>query len=126
MSRNSSGIKVFIRNEIASKFNVQRLYSHYKDFVILQLNGINFDDNRDILLYFTYISPEGSPVYTEEKKVIKLMRANISIMKEANPEALYCIEGNLTLSKTTNFRLVQIERNCRRQFQTGRKWQKGI
>ena len=32
----------------------------------------------------------------------------------------------LTLSQTTNFRLLQIERVCRRQFQIRRKWQKVV
>ena len=93
--RNNGGISVFIRNEIASKFNVQRLYSHYKDCIVLRLNGAIFDDNKDILLYFTYISPEGSPVYTEEKNGIKLMQANISIMKDDYPDAHYFIGGDL-------------------------------
>ena len=34
--------------------------------------------------------------------------------------------GSLTLSQTTNFRLLQIERVCRWQFQIWRKWQKVI
>ena len=33
---------------------------------------------------------------------------------------------NLTLSQTTNFRLVQIQRGCRRQFQFFLKWQKAL
>ena len=36
------------------------------------------------------------------------------------------IFAGLTLSQTTNFRLFQTERVCRRQFQIGRKWQQVI
>ena len=36
------------------------------------------------------------------------------------------VGGGLTLYQTTNFRLFQIERVCRRQIQIRRKWQKVI
>ena len=46
--------------------------------------------------------PEGSPVYTEEKNGIKLMQANISIMKDDYPDAHYFIGGDLN-AHTKNF-----------------------
>ena len=46
----------------------------------------------------------------------------ISLFPTVFSKDLYCI--HLTLSQTTNFRLFQSERVCRRQFYIGSKWQK--
>ena len=53
--------------------------------------------------------------------------ADITLMMHAISFSLYGLQDNfLTLSQTTNFRLFQTERVCRRQFQIWRKWQKAI
>ena len=63
--------------------------------------------------------PKSTVSYSSYNSIISLEADTVLAKLEA-------FSGILTLSETTNFRLVQIERVCRQQFQFCWKWQKAL
>lgn len=61
--RNSGGVNVFVKNSIVHKFEVARIYSEFRNCVLLYFNASVFHRMQDIILCFTYVSPEGSAIY---------------------------------------------------------------
>ena len=64
--RNSGGVGVFVNDDLMNVFSVHRLYENYKNCVILHFSMSRFEGLKDIILYFTYISPEGSSIYVNQ------------------------------------------------------------
>ena len=102
--RNSGGVSVFIRNELVKKNLIERIYSHFKNCVVILFKGSNFDNMRDIILYFAYVSPEGSPIYANnyEKDGIKLIDDNFTDIISDYPDAYYILGGDLN-ARTKDF-----------------------
>ena len=63
MGRFSGGVTVFVRNELIDLGIISRIFETCKDCVILHLKGDHFGLENDIILLFTYLSPEGSTIY---------------------------------------------------------------
>ena len=62
--RFSGGVTVFVRSNLIESKRVHRVFNNLKDCVILRLSNNRLSLSNNILLCFLYISPEGSPIYT--------------------------------------------------------------
>ena len=71
--------------------------------VVLLLNGQFFDNVIDIVIIFTYIAPERSPIYSfENDNGITLLNEKIFDIKSLYPNAEIIIAGDLN-SRTKDF-----------------------
>ena len=99
---------------------------------------VTFIYPSDASSYFIFSLKQFQVLITLQEKPIeilyekdKLLVTNIfsfshNIFFSSAKEGIQPLETSLTLSQTTNFRLFQIERVCRRQFQDYWKWQKAL
>ena len=60
--RNSGGVSVFISNALYKLNIIERIYEKLEDCVVLSVKLSKYYQCKDLILYFTYISPEGSNV----------------------------------------------------------------
>lgn len=76
--RNSGGVSVFIRNHLFKEKLFTRIYSNFNDAVVLLYKLSNISDMKDLIMYFTYVSPENSNIYNSfnEKNGINIIQAN--------------------------------------------------
>ena len=63
--RNSGGVTVFVKHTLISNDLIKRVFSNFDDCIVLLLNGKLLNLENDIIFCFTYISPEGSPIYDD-------------------------------------------------------------
>ncbi|MCG7879459.1 MAG: hypothetical protein N0C90_24475, partial [Candidatus Thiodiazotropha endolucinida] len=64
--RGSGGVSVFVKDWFVNNNIVKRIFKEMSECVVLLLNGQYFENINDIVLIFTYIAPERSPIYTPE------------------------------------------------------------
>ncbi len=91
--RNSGGICVLVKNSLVKTLSVKRIFENFNNCVLLHLSTSHIYD-RDIILCFTYISPEGSAIYNgcEEKKCCEAVRNifNCCTCSIARLSTVYC------------------------------------
>ena len=61
--RNIGGICVFVKGWLTRKNVVKRIFPNFNDCVVLLFKGSIFQSMQDIILYFVYVSPQGSRIY---------------------------------------------------------------
>jgi len=61
--RGSGGVTVFVRDTFSQHF--KRIYDKFDDCVILNVSKEFLCLTQDVILYFTYIAPERSPIYED-------------------------------------------------------------
>ena len=66
--RNSGGFSVFIRSNLAKLNILRRLYDEYENCVVLYFELSTLFTCEDIIMYLTYISPEGSCYYDDKNR----------------------------------------------------------
>ena len=52
---------------------IKRIFAKFNECVVLMLDAAVFDRKDDLILIFTYIAPENSPIYTDEDNGVILL-----------------------------------------------------
>ena len=63
VGRFSGGVTVFVQNDLIELGSISRIFDNFTDCVCLHLKGDYYGLENDIILLFTYLSPEGSSIY---------------------------------------------------------------
>ena len=58
---------MFIRDKLLQSGGVTRIYKHYTECVVLRFSAVAFQRNNDLVIFCTYIAPENSPIYIQQK-----------------------------------------------------------
>ena len=97
--RNSGGVSVFVKDTLFTCVNVTRIFSEFKNCIVLFVNFPPASGRDDLILYFTYVSPEGSSIYSNvddtEQNGILLLQDNIDHVKLNYSNAMLLLAGDL-------------------------------
>ena len=93
--RGSGGVSVFIKDWLIQTSGIQRIFEHFRECVVLLFKANIFNRQNDLIMIFTYIPPENSPVYTEEDNGIVLLNENINTITMRYPNADFFLSGDL-------------------------------
>ena len=95
--RNSGGVSVFIKSTLYKHNIVRHLYHAYDNCVILYFELSSLFNCEDMIMYFTYISPEGSCYYDDkdEKNGIFVMQSHLESIKLDYPDISLFVAGDL-------------------------------
>lgn len=101
--RNSGGVSVYIRNDLIEAGSITRICSDLNDSVVLYWKSSIFENVNDIILYVTYVSPEGSSLYNNLLNIngISILEENLSVIKMQYPDCYIYLAGG---SKCTHER----------------------
>ena len=75
--RGSGGLTVFVEDWIIQS-GVQRIFNHFSECVVLLFKAGSFNRNQGLIMLFTYVAPENSPIYTEEDDGLILLNEKLS------------------------------------------------
>ena len=94
--RNSGGVSVWVKDYLVQSGLVKQICTEFKDCIVLYINASKFENMKNLILYITYISPEGSNIYRnlEESNGISLLENNINALKHKFPDCYYYIAGD--------------------------------
>ena len=62
----SGGVTVFVKDYLVDGNIIRHVFDNLTECVVLFLNSEFYESVNDILLIFTYLAPERSPIYTPE------------------------------------------------------------
>ncbi len=95
--RNSGGIAVFIKSELFKVLPIVRIYECFDNCVVLHCKTSIYQGSRDTIMCFTYVSPEGSPIYhgKDEKDGIKLLEHCLQSIRSEYHNSALLIAGDL-------------------------------
>ena len=65
--RNSGGLAVFVKSKYVIDKLVKRIFPELQDCIVLRLKCSVFTNLPDVIIMFTYVSPEGSTIYHERE-----------------------------------------------------------
>ena len=99
--RNSGGVSVFINNDLISTNCITRICCEFPDSVILLVKASIYHLTRDLIIYFVYVSPEGSPIYKSEKNGITTLENTISFLSKQYNQYNIFLAGDLN-ARTKN------------------------
>ena len=75
---------------------VKRIFSHISENVILLLDGSFFRNVNDIVLILAYVSPDKSPIYTDENdNGIEILSTNVEQIVPEYRDAELFLAGDL-------------------------------
>ena len=102
--RNSGGVSVFIRNCLVKDKLISRIFTNFNDSIVLLFKLSTISNENDLIMYFTYVSPEGSSIYhsSNEKNGINIMRSNLEQIIMDYPNASCLLAGDLN-ARTKDF-----------------------
>ena len=101
--RGSGGVTVFAKDNLVHGNIIKRVFDNLTECVVLLLNGEFYESINDIVLIFTYIAPERSPIYTPENDDgISLLNEKLLEIKSVYPNADIIIAGDLN-ARTKDF-----------------------
>ena len=89
------GISVFVKDWIMQTKGIKRIFTKFNECVVLMLDAAVFDRKDDLILIFTYIAPENSPIYTDEDNGIILLSENILEIVSEHPRTELFVAGDL-------------------------------
>ena len=94
--RPSGGVTVFVKYNLIEGGLVERVFSELEDCVVLLIKGIYLNYDKDIILCFLYLSPEGSPIYTEETGLngIDILDNKLLQIVQKYPDASLMLAGD--------------------------------
>ena len=103
--RNSGGLCVFVKEWLTQQNVVKRIFPNFKDCVVLLFKGSIFQSIKDIILYFAYVSPQGSRIYDNlpENNGILLIENNLNEIKVEYPDCCFFLAGDLN-ARTRDFK----------------------
>ena len=95
--RNSGGVCVFVKDWLMKANLVERIFPKFSDCVVLHFKSSGFLNMQDTVLYFAYVSPQGSTVYNNltENNGIVLLESNITDIKFQYPDSYFFLAGDL-------------------------------
>ena len=94
---------MFIKDYLVDGNTIKRVFDNLTECVVLLLNSKFYESINDIVLIFTYIAPERSPIYTPENDDgIILLNEKLLKIRSGYPKADIEIAGDLN-SKTKFF-----------------------
>ena len=75
---------------------VKRIFPNFNDRVVLLFKGSIFQSMQDIILYFVYVSPQGSRIYDNlaENNGILLIENNLNEIKVDYPVYCFFLAGD--------------------------------
>lgn len=93
--RNSGGICVFVKDTLLKALSVRQIFNDFKNCVLLYLHTSHIHAT-DIIMCFTYISPEGSTIYndSDEKNGVKLLENCLVTVRDQYPHCSLYIAGD--------------------------------
>ena len=102
--RNSGGFSVFISSRVADLGLCHRICDQWSDCIVLLLRLSLLYDAKDLILFFVYISPEGSTIYESgsEPNGILIMQECVDELKHKYPTTDIVIAGDLN-ARTKDF-----------------------
>ena len=101
--RGSGCVSVFVKEWLVNNNIVKHIFIEMSECVVLLLQGKYFENVNDIVLIFTYIAPERSPIYAfENDNGIILLNEKIFDIKSLYPNAEILTAGDLN-SRTKDF-----------------------
>ena len=76
---------------------IERIYPDLGDCVVLHFKSSFFLDMQDRVIYFAYVSPQGSTIYnnSNEKNGIVLLESKIEDVKFRYPDSYFFLVGDL-------------------------------
>ena len=90
------GICIFVKKSFLDNKFLERIYEETADCVTLRIIGSSLHDMVDIVMVFTYISPEGSYIYdNSDFDGIQLLEKHLLTIKSNFSDALLFIAGDL-------------------------------
>ena len=95
MSRGSGGVSVFVKDWIMQTDGVIRIFPDFKETVVLLFKGNIFNRMNDLIMIFTYIAPENSPIYINDEDGMMLLNERISEICLQYPSAELFLAGDL-------------------------------
>lgn len=94
--RGSGGVSVFVKQDLIRDGIVKRIFEHLSECVVMILDGHFFSSLNDIILVFTYISPENSPIYEyDNDNGIEILSMKLEQIITQYPEAHLFLTGDL-------------------------------
>ena len=101
--RGSGGVTVFVKDYLVDGNIIRRVFDNLTECVVLFLNSEFYESVNDILLIFTYIAPERSPIYTPENDDgIVLLNEKLLEIRSVYPNADMIVAGDLN-ARTKDF-----------------------
>ena len=101
--RGSGGVTVFVKDFLVDGSIIKRVFDNLTECVVLFLSSELYESINDIVLIFTYIAPERSPIYTPENDDgIILLNEKLLEIRSVYPKADIVIAGDLN-SRTKDF-----------------------
>ena len=90
----SGGVSVFVKQELIRDRLVKRIFNHLPECVVLILEGHHFRFLTDVILVFTYVSPENSPIYSQDNDDgIEILSTKLDQILTQYPEASLFWQG---------------------------------
>ena len=95
--RNSGGVCVFIKDWLMKANLIERIFPEFQDCIIFNFKSSMFFNMQDTVMYFAYVSPQGSPIYNNlnENNGIVLLESNITDIKFQYPDSYFFLAGDL-------------------------------
>lgn len=93
--RGSGGVSVFVKDWVMQTSGVKRIFQHFSECIVLLFDRNTFCKNEDIIMVFTYVAPENSPIYTDENNGLVLLNEKISEILSRYPTAELFVAGDL-------------------------------
>ena len=93
--RGSGGISVFVKDWVMQTKGIKRIFAKFNGCVVLMLDAAVFDRKDDLILIFTYIAPETSPIYTDEDNGVILLNEKILEIVSEHQRAELFVAGDL-------------------------------
>lgn len=93
--RGSGGVAVFVKDWLMKTSGISRIFNTFRECIVLHFNADIFRRTSDLIMVFTYVPPENSPVYTNEDNGIILLNEQISEISVQYPYAELFLAGDL-------------------------------
>ena len=95
--RNSGGVCVFIKDWLMKANLIERIFPEFQDCIIFNFKSSMFLNMQDTIMYFAYVSPQGSSIYNNlnENNGIVLLESNITDIKFQYPDSYFFLAGDL-------------------------------
>ena len=100
--RGSGGVTFFVKESLSNTNYIHRIYNEWSDCVILFVNRILMGLEKDLILLFTYVSPERSVIYqTGNGNGIDILNNKIMAILSDFPDVAFLLAGDFN-ARTKN------------------------
>ena len=86
---------MFVKDWVMQTKGIKRIFTKFKGCVVLMLDAAVFDRKDDLILVYTYIAPENSPIHTDEDKGVILLDEKLIEIVSGHPMAELFVAGDL-------------------------------